>query len=85
MEEHTKIRLDKIEKIEELGFESYPYEFDVVDKLSEIDDKYVKALIETNKSNEDTNEKLQRSFDDIYRQLLKINPITKEKKKKKDK
>jgi len=65
-----------IEKVSENEF---------VDKLSEIDDKYVKALIETNKSNEDTNEKLQRSFDDIYRQLLKINPITKEKKKKKDK
>ncbi len=40
MEEHTRIRLEKIEKIEELGMESYPYEFDVVDKLSDIITKY---------------------------------------------
>ncbi len=40
MEDHTRIRLEKIEKIEELGFESYPYEFDVVDRLSDIRKKY---------------------------------------------
>ncbi|MEN8222954.1 MAG: lysine--tRNA ligase [Acidobacteriota bacterium] len=40
MEDHTRIRLEKIEKIEELGLETYPYEFDVVDKLTDIKAKY---------------------------------------------
>ncbi len=55
------------------------------DGLSEIDHKYVKALLETNKSNEVTITKLQQSFDNIHRQLLKINPVIKEKKKTKNK
>ncbi len=40
MEEQTRIRIEKIEKIEELGIESYPYEFDVADKLSDIIEKH---------------------------------------------
>ncbi len=40
MEDHTKIRLEKIKKIEELGIDCYPYEFDVQDKLSDIRRKY---------------------------------------------
>jgi len=40
MEEHTKIRLEKIEKISELGIECYPYEFDVKDNLSELKKNY---------------------------------------------
>ncbi len=40
MEEHTKIRLEKIEKISELGIECYPYEFDVKDNLFEIKENY---------------------------------------------
>jgi len=40
MEEHVKIRLEKIEKIKELGIECYPYEFDVKDKLKSIKENY---------------------------------------------
>jgi len=40
MEDHTRIRLEKIEKIEELGFESYPYEYDITHKLSDIRKDY---------------------------------------------
>ncbi len=40
MEDHTKIRLEKIEKISELGIECYPYEFDVRDNLSDIKKSY---------------------------------------------
>lgn len=40
MEDHTKIRLEKIERISELGIECYPYEFDVKNNLSEIKKKY---------------------------------------------
>ena len=40
MEDHTKIRLEKIEKISELGIECYPYEFDVKDNLSDIKKDY---------------------------------------------
>jgi len=40
MEEQTRIRLEKIEKIEELGIECYPYEFDIKDNLSELKERY---------------------------------------------
>jgi len=40
MEEHTKIRLEKIDKIKELGLECYPYAFDVRDELSLINKNY---------------------------------------------
>ncbi len=40
MEEHTKIRLEKIEKIKELNIEPYPYEFDAQQNMTDIIDKF---------------------------------------------
>lgn len=40
MEEQTKIRLEKLKKLEELGVETYPYEFDKTAGFKELLDKY---------------------------------------------
>jgi len=40
MEEQTRIRLEKIEKIEALGIECYPYEFDMKDNLLDLKKRY---------------------------------------------
>ncbi|MCP4146297.1 MAG: lysine--tRNA ligase [bacterium] len=40
MEEHSKVRLDKLKKIEELGVEGYPYEFERTAGFKEIKEKF---------------------------------------------
>ena len=72
----------------DLGLKDYVMEIkitseqDLLNALVNIDDSYVKALIETNKSHNEVLKELQESFQDIYQILMKINPVPKEKDKK---
>ena len=42
MEEHMKVRLEKLKKIEELGIEVYPYDFNKTNNLRELIAEYSK-------------------------------------------
>jgi hypothetical protein len=57
-------------------------EQDLLKAMVNINDSYVKALIETNKSHNEVLKELQESFQNISQILLKINPVPKGKEKK---
>jgi hypothetical protein len=57
-------------------------EKDLLKSIADINESYLNALIDIDKSNEDIMKGLEKSFGEIHRKLLKINPPVKEKKKK---
>jgi hypothetical protein len=74
----------------DLGLKDYVMDIRKADQkellksLQDIDESYLNALLDINKSNKDMTSELEKSFGEIHRILTKIKPIRKEKKKKKN-
>ena len=54
MEDLTNIRLEKLKKLEELGVETYPYEYKKTNEFIEVKEKYKNASKEDLEKTDDT-------------------------------